>query len=47
MVEINIRRNESLETAEAFNKKKQKITDYWKKTEGLIQDNKTKSVIEF
>ena len=52
MAELNNRRNESLEGEEAFDKetKKQKrkiITDYWKRTEELMQENKTKSVIEF
>ena len=23
------------------------MTDYWKRTEGLMQDNETKSVVEF
>ena len=51
-VELNNRRNESLKDAEAFDKKTKKqkckkITDYWKRTEELMQDNKTKSVIEF
>ena len=51
MAELNNRRNESLEAAEAFDKKvkkqkRKKITDYWKVTEELMQDNKTKSVIE-
>ena len=52
MAELNNRRNESLGAAEAFDKKtkkqkRKKITDYWKRTEELMQDNKTKSVIEF
>ena len=52
MAELNNRRNESLEAAEAFDKKTKKqkrksITDYCKKTEELMQDYKTKSVIEF
>ena len=52
MAELNNRRNERLEAAEAFHKKakkqqRKKVTDYWKKTEELMQDNKTKSVIEF
>ena len=52
MAELNNRRNESLEAAEAFDKKAKKqkhkkITDYWKGTDELIKDNKTKSVIEF
>ena len=51
MAELNNRRNESLEAAEAFDKKTKKqkrksITDYCKKTEELMQDYKTKSVIE-
>ena len=38
MAELNNRRNESLEAAEAFDKKakkqnSRKITDYWKRTE--------------
>ena len=40
MAEFNNRRNESLETAEAFDKKTKK------RTEESIQDNKTKSVID-
>ena len=52
MAELNNRRNESLGAAEAFDKKtkkqkRKKITDYWKRTEELMQDNKSKSVIEF
>ena len=52
MAELNNRRNESFEDAEAFDKKTRKqkrkiITDYQKRTEELMQDNKTKSVIEF
>ena len=52
MAELNNRRNESLEAAEAFDKKAKKqkhkkITDYWKGTDELMKDNKTKSVIEF
>ena len=52
MAELNNRRNESLEAAEAFDKKakkekRKKITDYWKRTAELMQANKTKSVIEF
>ena len=51
MVELNNRRNESLEAGEAFDKKTKKkkpkkITKYWKRTE-LMQDKKIKSVIEF
>ena len=44
-------RNESLEAAETFDKKKyknaKKISDYWKRTEELMQGNETKSEIEF
>ena len=52
MAELSNTRNESLEAAEAFDKKAKKqkhkkITDYWKGTDELIKDNKTKSVIEF
>ena len=52
VVELNNRRNESLEAGEAFDKKTKKkqkpkkTTEYWKRTE-LMQDKKTKSVIEF
>ena len=52
MAELSNTRNESLEAAEAFDKKAKKqkhkkITDYWKGTDKLIKDNKTKNVIEF
>ena len=52
MTELNNRRNGRLEAAEAFDKKtkkqqRKKITDYWKRTEELMQDNNTKSVMEF
>ena len=52
MAGVNNRRNESLEAAEAFDKKtkrqkRKKITDYYKRTEELMQYNKTKTVIEF
>ena len=52
MAELSNTRNESLEAAEAFDKKAKKqkhknITDYRKGTDELIKDNKTKSVIEF
>ena len=45
--ELNNNRIESLEAAEAFDKKtrkqkRKKITDDWKKTEELMQNNKTK-----
>ena len=51
MAELSNTRNESLEAAEAFDKKAKKqkhkkITDYWKGTDELMKD-KTKSVIEF
>ena len=51
-VELNNRRNKSLEVVEAFDKKtkrqkREKITDYWEKTEELMQNNETKSMIEF
>ena len=50
--ELNNRRDQSLETAEAFDKKgerqkRKKITNYWKKTEELMQSNKKESMIEF
>ena len=47
VAELNNRRNESLETAEAFDKKTKKITDYWRRAEELMQNNKTKSMIQF
>ena len=52
MSELNYRKNESLEAAEAFDKKtkkqkRKKIADYWKRTEELMRDNKAKNVIEF
>ena len=50
--ELHNNRTESLEAPEAFDKKtkkqkRKKITDDWKKTEELMQNNKTKSVMEF
>ena len=52
MAELNNRRNESLEAAQIFDKKTKKqkrknIADHWKRTEELMSDNKTKSVIIF
>ena len=47
VAELNNRRNESLEAAEAFDKKTKKITDYWRRAEESIQNNKTKSMIQF
>ena len=51
MAELSNTRNESLEAAEAFDKKAKKqkhkkIIDYWNRTEELMQVNKAKSVIE-
>ena len=46
VVELNNRRNISLEAAEAFDKNTEnqihkKITDYWKRSEELVQYNRS------